>query len=324
MRAEKTMQTLRDRYGKDIRFAVAMHPLPMHPNARPAALAALESSSSSPAAFANLHARMFEQPEGRPTFRGSADATRALVHAEGLADKLHVRGTPTFFINGRRITGSQPAPTFERMVDEELVHARELTNRGIARSRVYEVVREEARANPAPFEEETSDEGRPFVPEAKTAGGATLAGPANATRTILVFTDFECPYCKRLDTQLRDLADRGDVRIVLRNHPLPMHPHARLAAKAAIAAEKQGKLPAMSKMLFTRQDALDRASLVAYAAELKLDVDRFRNDLDSPETEARLAEDEALAAKFEVRGTPTSFVEGRRVVGAQPLVRFTE
>ena len=88
--------------------------------------------------------------------------------------------------------------------------------------------------------------------------------------------------------------------------------------------EKQGKLSAMSKTLFARQDALDRASLMTYAAELKLDVDRFRADLDAPETEARLEEDEALAAKFEVRGTPTSFVEGRRVVGAQPLARFTE
>jgi protein-disulfide isomerase len=315
------MQALRERYGKDVRFAVAMHPLPMHPNARPAALAALEASPSS---FATTHVQMFERPYDRPPFRGSAEATRRLSDAESLAEKLHVRGTPTFFVNGRRIGGAQPIATFERVVDEELAHARQLTARGIARERVYPVVLEEARANPAPFEEESADEGPVFVPEAKLAGGAALAGRADAARTILVFTDFECPYCKRLDGQLRELAKDKDVKVVLRNKPLPIHSHARLAAKAAIAADKQGKLAEMTKELFEHQDALDRASLMIYAERLALDIDRFRIDLDGWDTEARLLEDEALATKLNVRGTPTSFVDGRRVIGAQPAFRFTE
>ena len=321
-RAEKTMQKIRERYGKDVRFAVAMHPLPMHPEARPAALGALEASASP--SFDSLHARMFEHPHERPVFRGSAEAKRMLADAEALADRLHVRGTPTFFVNGRRIGGAQPLGTFERVIEEELVHARELTLRGMARERVYGAILEEARANPAPFEDETADEGPAFVPEAKAAGGATLAGPANAARTILVFTDFECPYCKRLDGQLRDLAAKGDVRVVIRNRPLPIHSHARLAAKAAIAADKQGKLAEMTKELFDHQGALDRASLMIYAEQLALDIDRFRVDLDGWDTEARLAEDEALAAKLDVRGTPTSFVDGKRVIGAQPIARFTE
>lgn len=321
MKAEHTMQAIRDRYGKDVRFAIAMHPLPMHPSARPAALAALEASSSS---FASVHTRMFDHPYDRPPFRGSEKATRALADAEALADRLHVRGTPTFFVNGRKIGGAQPLSTFERVIDEELAHARALTARGISRERLYAVVLEEARANPAPFEDDVAEDGPTFVPEAKTASGAAMFGRANAERTILVFTDFECPYCKRLDTQLRELANEKDVRVVLRNRPLPMHSHARLAAKAAIAADKQGKLTEMSKELFAHQDALDRASLLAYAERLGLDGSRFQKDLDSPETEARLAEDEALATKLNVRGTPTSFVEGRRVVGAQPVARFTE
>jgi protein-disulfide isomerase len=324
MKAEHTMQAIRDRYGKDVRFAVAMHPLPMHPNARPAALAALEGWGSGSSSFDKLHAQMFDHPYERPPFRGSTQATRALEDAESLAERLHVRGTPTFFVNGRRIGGAQPLPTFERVIDEEIAHARELTSRGIARERVYPVILEEARANPAPFEEEAAEEGPTFVPEAKTAGGAALAGRADAARTILVFTDFECPYCKRLDGQLRDLAKDKDVRVVLRNKPLPMHSHARLAAKAAIAADKQGKLAEMTKELFDHQEALDRASLLIYAERLALDNGRFRIDLDSAETEARLVEDEALATKLNVRGTPTSFVDGRRVVGAQPVARFSE
>lgn len=321
-KAERTMQAIRERYGKDVRFAVAMHPLPMHPNARPAALAALEHAASP--SFPALHARMFGRPDDRPSFRGSAQASRQLADAEALADRLRVRGTPTFFVNGRRVGGAQPLATFERVIDEELAHARELTSRGIARERMYRAILEEARLNPAPFEEENAEDGPAFVPEAKTAGGAALAGRADASRTILVFTDFECPYCKRLDTQLRDLAKDKDVRVVLRNKPLPMHSHARLAAKAAIAAEKQGKLAEMTHELFAHQDALDRASIMVYAERLALDIDRFRMDLDSWDTEARLVEDEALAAKLNVRGTPTSFVDGRRVIGAQPVARFTE
>jgi protein-disulfide isomerase len=321
-KAELSMQTLRERYGKDVRFAVAMHPLPMHPNARPAALAALEHGASP--SFAALHARMFERPDDRPSFHGSVQATRQLGDAEALADRLRVRGTPTFFVNGRRIGGAQPIATFERVIEEELAHARELASRGIARERIYATILEEARANPAPFEDESAEEGPTFVPEAKTAGGATLAGRADAARTILVFTDFECPYCKRLDGQLRDLAKDKDVRVVIRNKPLPMHSHARLAAKAAIAADKQGKLAEMTKELFAHQDALDRASLMIYAERLALDIDRFRIDLDGWDTEARLVEDEALATKLNVRGTPTSFVDGRRVVGAQPVARFTD
>jgi protein-disulfide isomerase len=162
------------------------------------------------------------------------------------------------------------------------------------------------------------------VPEARAAGGATLFGRRDAKSTILVFTDFQCPYCKRLDAQLRELANHQDVRVVVRNKPLPLHSHARLAAKAAIAADKQGKLAEMTKELFEHQDALDRASLMIYAERLALDVDRFRIDLDDWDTEARLVEDEALAAKLNVRGTPTSFVDGKRVIGAQPIARFTE
>lgn len=321
-KAERTMQTLRERYGKEVRFAIAMHPLPIHPNARPAALAALESSSSS--SFPALHARMFERADDRPPFRGSVAATESLAHAEALADRLHVRGTPTFFVNGRRIGGAQPIGTFERVIDEELAYARALAARGVVRERIYGVILEEAAAHPAAFEDDSAEEGPAFVPEAKTAGGARLAGRDDAARTVLVFTDFECPYCKRLDGQLRDLAARGDVRVVVRNKPLPMHAHARLAAKAAIAADKQGKLAEMTKELFAHQDELDREALFRHAEHIGLDLVRFRLDLDGWDTEARLAEDEALAAKLNVRGTPTSFVDGKRVVGAQPIARFTE
>jgi len=126
-----------------------------------------------------------------------------------------------------------------------------------------------------------------FVAEAKGAGGAHLFGAPEAPRTIVLFTDFECPYCARLDTRLRQLtAKHEDVRVVLRNHPLPMHAHARLAAKAAIAAEAQGALAPFAALLFANQSALDRASLIAYAARAGVDAAQFERDLDAPRPSA--------------------------------------
>ena len=164
---------------------------------------------------------------------------------------------------------------------------------------------------------------RTLIPDARTAGGAPLYGRSDAPTTIVVFSDLECPYCKRHDARLRELVEkRSDIRIVWRSKPLPMHAHARLAAKAAIAADQQGKLDVLVKAMFDHQDALDRASLESYAGGAGLDRGRFVLDLDSAETEARLSADEALAAKLGVKGTPTSFVEGRRIVGAQPISTF--
>jgi len=315
-KAEKTMRELRVAYGRDLRFAIAMHPLPMHPHARDAALVALAAGRD----FESVHARLFDR-------KGVADesATRApsdaLAGAESLADKLRVRGTPTFFVNGERVGGAQPYQTFDEVVSRELATARELVASGVRRDRVYATLEAAARANPAPLPDD--DDAPKLVPAARGVSGLPFLGRADAPKTIVLFTDLECPYCKRLDGMLRELTtSHPDVRVVLRNRPLPMHPHARLAAKAAIAAAAQNGLARFVAIAFAHQDALDRASLALYASEAGLDVARFGRDLDSPETAAALAADEALATKLDVKGTPTSFVEGKLVVGAQPAATF--
>jgi len=316
-KAEKTMRELREAYGRDLRFAVAMHPLPMHPHARDAALVALASTR-----FEETHAHLFDvagvvgEGEKRASFE-------SLANAEQLGAKLRVRGTPTFFVNGKRVTGAQPYATFDKMVSHELATARALVASGTRRDRVYEALMDEARANPAPLPDD--DDAPKLVPAAVGVSGLPFLGRDDAAKTIVVFTDLECPYCKRLDARLREFTNtHSDVRVVLRNHPLPMHPHARLAAKAAVAAASQNGLARFVEIAFAHQDALERASLVAYASQAGLDVSRFTRDLDSDETARALAADEALATKLDVTGTPSSFVEGKLVVGAQPLTTFEE
>lgn len=336
-RAEATNRELRAKYGADLRFVVAERPLAMHETAREAALFALGANETGD--FETAHDALFAKrhDHGAAALDALADdlhlgarfadarhgaaARSALTTSESLAAALGVRAIPTFFVNGRRITGAQPFTTFDPIVTEELEHARALVRGGVAPSGAYDAILAEARANPAPIDEEPA---KPFVAEAKTAGGAHLYGAPDAPRTILLFLDFECPYCKKVDARLRDLViDHPDVRVVLRHRPLPMHAAARLAAKAAIAAEAQGALAEMSALLLANQTALGRDALLGYADRLGLDRARFERDLDSSEAERRLADDEALAAKLEVKGTPTSFVDGRRVDGAQDTVTFT-
>jgi len=337
-KAQHTIEALRRKYGAELRVVVAERPLPIHPHARAAALAALAASGSP--GFERFHASLFESPDSRADEAlaelaigagvdraayaralASPEPAAALARSEKLADALHVRGTPAFFVNGRRIDGAQPLETFDSVVSTELAHALALVASGVRADRVYDAILDEARTNPAPFVDPPDES--VLVPAARDVSGAPLYGRDDAKATLVLFTDFECPYCKRLDAMLRELVERhGDVRVVLRNRPLPMHPHARLAALAALAATAQGKLAAFAPLLFAHQDALERASLVSYASAAGLDVARFERDLDAPAAAAALAADEALAAKLDVRGTPTSFVDGRRIVGAQPLATF--
>jgi protein-disulfide isomerase len=98
-----------------------------------------------------------------------------------------------------------------------------------------------------------------------------------------------------------------------------MHPHARLAARASIAAERQGRFWEYHDVLLAHRDALAREDLERYAAQVGLDRARFVRDLDDPSVEARIEADEKQAEQLGVKGTPTAFVNGQRIIGAQPL-----
>ena len=169
--------------------------------------------------------------------------------------------------------------------------------------------------------EDASTGPTPRAPDEQVA--AAVAAQSADPHTVYVFTDFECPYCKKHDAQMRALAARRpDLKVVIRHKPLPMHDHARIAAKAAVAAENQGQLDAYAKVLFDHQDALDRASLQGYAADLGLDRAAFDRDLDDAKTEARIATDEAAAKDLGIRGTPTSLVGVHVVEGALPIAEI--
>jgi protein-disulfide isomerase len=152
-------------------------------------------------------------------------------------------------------------------------------------------------------------------------------GPADALVTLVVFTDFQCPFCSRLEPTLEALIARygRDLRVVHRDQPLPFHDHAEEAAEAAREAMAQRGPDGffrMAAILFENQRALDRASLEGYAASLGLDLTRFRAALDGHVHLDAIDFDAAEGTRLGARGTPSTFINGRALVGAQPIEAF--
>ena len=129
---------------------------------------------------------------------------------------------------------------------------------------------------------------------------------------MIVYADFQCPYCAALDARLRDLA----VRVVFRHFPVrTVHPRATAAACAAEAASRQGAFWPMHDALFEDQGRLDDPHLWARARALGLDVDTFEADRRSPEVRARVRADFRAGIRAGVAATPTLFIDGRRHSG---------
>lgn len=142
-----------------------------------------------------------------------------------------------------------------------------------------------------------------------------VRGPASAPVTLVEYGDYECPHCGRAYPIVKQVqASMGRrLRFVFRNFPLrESHPHAQGAAEAAEAAGAQGKFWEMHDRLFERQFALEDASLMEYALELGLDVERFRQELEGRVYEPRVREDFRSGVMSGVNGTPTFFINGER------------
>lgn len=143
---------------------------------------------------------------------------------------------------------------------------------------------------------------------------APSLGPASAPVTVVEFADFQCPYCSTTVPLLDALvkANAPNVRVVFKHYPLPSHSFADDAARAAVAAGKQGRFWEMHHKLFENQRALQREDIEQYARELRLDLDRFKADWTAPETVQRVKSDYAEGSRIGVNGTPTIYINGRR------------
>jgi len=255
-------------------------------------------------------------------FRADLDsgAFRARVAADAdTARLLGIAGTPTFFVNGRAVRGAQPLQVFVRVVEEELARVESARKSGGAAD--YDALVAAGRPT-ADMPADTAPAVDDLDSQSTYRVGLGLPGhaigPADALVTVVVWSDFECPYCAQLaPTLVRLRKEYGDrVRLIHRHLPLVGHPHAQLAAEAAVAAAAQGKFWPMCDALFARRGALSRADLEADARAAGLDLAAFRAALDDRRYHDAVAADAASAGTLGITGTPTMFVNGAPVSGA--------
>ena len=151
--------------------------------------------------------------------------------------------------------------------------------------------------------------------------GSPVKGPEGAAITIVEFADFECPHCGEVAPMLDKLQEthKGEIRLVFKFYPLPGHPHADIAARAAVAAMNQGKFWEMHHALFTNQRHLEQTDLDSYAQGLGLEVSRFHAEMQAAATADRIAKDHKLGEDLQIPGTPSIFINGRMYDGHQDM-----
>lgn len=334
-RVAPTLKQIEDTYGKDVKIVFRHQPLPFHDNAKPAAEASLAAHEQGK--FWPYHDKLFanQQALDRASlekyaselgldlgkFKAALDSHKfaKAVEADSAAGAaVGANGTPTFFVNGREFVGAQPFEAFKTVIDEELKKADQVLAKGVKIENVYAELQKNAGSAPQP------EEAKVLGPNDLNIVGAPTKGPKNAPVTLVAFSDFQCPFCSRVVPTLKELEKQyeGKLKIAFKNQPLPFHNNARGAAAAGLAANEQGKFWEMHDKMFANQQALDRPSLEKYAAEIGLDMGKFKAALDSNKFESVIATDSAEGAKVGASGTPTFFINGRQVVGAQPIEQF--
>ncbi|MFN7964554.1 MAG: thioredoxin domain-containing protein [Acidobacteriota bacterium] len=151
-------------------------------------------------------------------------------------------------------------------------------------------------------------------------------GPADAPITMIAFSDYQCPFCKRVEPTVHDVLAKypGKIRYVFRDYPLSFHQFAQKAGEAAGCADEQGKFWEMHEKLFANNTALAVDNLKQYAKDLGLNADQFNQCLDGGKRAQEVSEDFNAGNLAGVSGTPAFFINGRFINGAVPLENFTE
>lgn len=159
-------------------------------------------------------------------------------------------------------------------------------------------------------------------------GNAPFAGAKDAKVTIIEFSDFQCPFCAKGADLLRDIKKKygNKVKVAFKNFPLPFHNHAEKAAVAGLCANEQGMdyFWKMHDAMFANQDSLDPEGLKATAKKIGLKVDVFEKCLSENRHLAQVQADMEEGKKVKVKSTPTFFINGQVINGAQPLDVFSE
>jgi protein-disulfide isomerase len=347
-RVEPTMDTILKDYAGKVRVVWRNNPLPFHKDAMPAAEAAMEAfEQGGEKKFWAMHKKLFENQKALSRadiekygqevgldvnkLKQALDSHKheAKIKADQtLAQSLGAGGTPAFFINGRFLSGAQPLPRFKEVIDDELKRVEKLLATGTPKNKVYAALTKNGlTAAKAPGADPNAPKPRQPDPKAVykvPVGKSAAKGPADALVTIVEFSEFQCPFCKRVGPTIKQITDTygKDVRFVFKHNPLPFHKDAQLASEASLEARDQGKFWEYHDKLFENQQALARENLEQYAKELGLNAGKFKAALDTNKHKAETEQDQQLARSLGASGTPSFFINGRNLRGAQPFEAF--
>jgi protein-disulfide isomerase len=338
-----TLQALRAKYSaKKLRIVFKHLPLESHEYAVPAAVVgqvvALHAGSD---AFYQFAKQVFTQQsdisfETLAKWAESAGVSpqeynrrvsqpvtlERIIQDVTAAHRLGIESTPTFFINGRLLEGAQPQEVFEQMIDQELTLMSDAP--GPWASRYQARVAENMRSSLV----KTllgQDPGNYRVP----VDGSPSTGPATAPVTLVVFSDYECPFCKRAELTLQQVRQTygQKVRIIFKHLPLGFHESARPAALLASAlAIKSGDEAffSLSRALFEQSPQLGPAVLEKLGKQHGLTAHEVKAALSGEDAGAnrRVERDSFLADDVAAQGTPHFFINGKRLEGARPYEHF--
>jgi protein-disulfide isomerase len=341
-RAEATLKQVASTYGKDVRFVWKDNPLPFHPRAKPAAsLARFAYEQQGNSGFWQVHDQLYAsypklEDEDLKAIaenvgvnwsaaQAASDSNKFAARFEASSDfagELKASGTPSFFINGVRLTGAQPIAMFSQLIDQQLTKAKALVAGGVPREAVYDEIIKDGKTPPPPEEKVIP------APDASDP----VRGSPTAPVMIQEFGDFQCPFCKRVEPTLRSLEKEygSQIKVVWRHLPLPFHKNAQLAAEAAeevFTQKGNAAFWAFHDKLYGG-DALDnsahteRASLERLAREAGLNMAAFKHALDSSKHKAKIEADMAIANKAGINDTPAFVINGYFLSGAQPEAAF--
>jgi protein-disulfide isomerase len=355
-RVVPTLKQIKETYKDDVRVKFLHNPLSFHKDAKPAAIAA--AAAQKQGKFWEMHDKLFEnqrqlQPADLERYAGELglDVAQFKKDADELAlskfvDRnqavsfaLKATGTPAFFINGKALKGAQPFPGFQALIDEEIKAATDAGKQGDAwiqertRTNSAELVGflYEGKEPPAVPAQNAPDAARQppvdrSVYKVTVRPNDPMKGNKNALVTLVEFSEFQCPFCSRINPTMKQIADAyGDkVRFVFKHNPLPFHKDAFPASETSLCAHEQGKFWEMHDKLFENQRALTAPDLEKYATEVGLDMAKYKKCAESHKFKTQIDEDMELATKVTARGTPNVFVNGRKLTGAKPFEEFKE
>jgi protein-disulfide isomerase len=350
----KRIEKLKKNYPDDVKVVFKHYPLPFHKNAKPAARAAMAAGEQGEEYFWKMHDRLFEKQSEwkkadvqkvaskwakdmgmdaekfKTDMKENKDRYNEIIQRDmDMGKKLGVKGTPHFFVNGEGMSGAQPYNRFKSVVEDKLDQADKLLEGSATRSNLYEkaVAKNYDGGNKKPDKKKKKKKKKQKVEYVPVDDDDPTKGASadEAMVTFVEFSDFQCPFCNKAKPTVAKLRKNfGDkVRFAFKHRPLSFHKQAKPAAKAAIAAQKQGKFWEMYDVMFSNQKKLKQGgAFEKWAEQIGLNVEKFKTDMESDETQKILQGDIDAAKKVGANGTPNFWVNGVQITGAQPYNKF--